>query len=163
MSTGAPTRGEAAVHIRTSAQRVYDLVSDVTRMGEWSPETYRCEWRDGVRTAVVGARFKAWNRRRRMRWTNTPVVVAAEPPREFAFRRTTLGSKVDWRYRIAPTAGGCEVTESFEVVTPLPQAVNWVMGKLLGVRDRNADLSSGMRQTLERVRRAAEGHDDDRT
>ena len=23
---------------------VYDLLSDITRMGEWSPETFHCEW-----------------------------------------------------------------------------------------------------------------------
>lgn len=31
------TEGQASVHIDAAPELVYDLVSDVTRMGEWSP------------------------------------------------------------------------------------------------------------------------------
>lgn len=56
------TTGQARIEIDASPQRVYELVSDITRMGEWSPECYRCEWLDGATTATVGARFRGHNR-----------------------------------------------------------------------------------------------------
>ncbi|MDX6233621.1 MAG: hypothetical protein QOH68_2658, partial [Nocardioidaceae bacterium] len=41
------TTGEARVQVDAAPEVLYDLVSDVTRMGEWSPETVHCEWLDG--------------------------------------------------------------------------------------------------------------------
>ncbi|HUP73352.1 MAG TPA: SRPBCC family protein [Acidimicrobiales bacterium] len=37
------TSGQVSIHIDASPEQVYDLVTDVTRMGEWSPETHRCK------------------------------------------------------------------------------------------------------------------------
>ena len=38
-----PTRAERSVVIDSAPETVHDLVSDVTRMGDWSPECVRCE------------------------------------------------------------------------------------------------------------------------
>lgn len=154
-SSKAPTSGEVTVHIDAPPLTVYELVSDVTRMGEWSPETYRCEWidADGAR---VGARFRAWNRRGRMRWSNRPEVIAAEPGREFAFRRKAAGSVVVWRYRIAGRDDGADVTESYELEKASLGVLNWVATAMMGVDDRDADLRAGMSQTLERVAAVAQ-------
>src|SRR2546421_7599308 len=48
------TRHEVRVHVDAPPSIVYSLVSDVTRMGDWSPETYACEWVDGGTGPVVG-------------------------------------------------------------------------------------------------------------
>ena len=61
------TSGQVSIHIDAPPEHVYDLVTDVTRMGEWSPETHRCRWVEGDGPAV-GARFKGDNRRGRARW-----------------------------------------------------------------------------------------------
>src|SRR5438093_7390554 len=82
------TRHEIRVHVDAPPSIVYSLVCDVTRMGDWSPETYACEWVDGGTGPAVGARFKARNRRGMLRWRNRPVVIAAEPGKEFAFLRS---------------------------------------------------------------------------
>jgi len=74
-----PTGGEVATHVQASPDVVYGLVSDVRRMGEWSPETYWCEWTGGATGAEVGARFRACNRRGLLRWRNTPEVITATP------------------------------------------------------------------------------------
>ena len=37
-------RGSVTVHMAASADRVWDLVSDITRVGEFSPETFAAEW-----------------------------------------------------------------------------------------------------------------------
>lgn len=151
-----PTGGEVGIHIRASPDVVYGLVSDVARMGEWSPETYGCEWTGGATGAVVGARFRARNRRGLLRWRNTPEVIVATPGREFSFRRRVAGNVVVWRYRMVDEQGGAAVSESYEVLTPTPAALNWVVLIMMGVRDRHADLMEGMRLTLDRLRIAAE-------
>jgi hypothetical protein len=150
------TEGAVTVHVDASPERVYALVSDVTRMGEWSPETYRCRW-VGTEGPVPGARFKGYNRRGRARWSNTLVVVSAEPGREFSFRRDVLPCGVcDWRYHMEPERNGTRLTESYEVVKPDWRITNWFNGILLGVTDRDDDLLAGMRATLAGIKAAAE-------
>ena len=49
-------QGSVSVHIDAPAGRVWELVSDVTRIGEFSPETFEAEWLDGAdRAAGRGA------------------------------------------------------------------------------------------------------------
>ena len=158
----SPTGGEVSTNIRASPDAVYALVSDVRRMGEWSPETYWCQWTGGAAGPAVGARVRARNRRGWLRWNNTPEVIVASPGVEFSFRRRVAGNVVVWRYRMRPEGTGTVLSESYEVLTPTPAALNWVVLAMMGVRDRHADLMDGMRVTLDRVRFAAEGTDIDR-
>ena len=151
-----PTGGEVATHVQASPDVVYGLVSDVRRMGEWSPETYWCEWTGGATGAEVGARFRACNRRGLLRWRNTPEVITATPGAEFSFRRRVAGNVVVWRYRMVVDRGGTRLSESYEVLTPTPAALNRVVLIMMGVRDRHADLMNGMHLTLDRLRIAAE-------
>jgi uncharacterized protein YndB with AHSA1/START domain len=152
------TRGEARVHISAPPEKVYDLVSDVTRMGEWSPETFKCEWIDGATGPAVGARFKGSNKRRLIRWSTKPEVVAADPGREFAFVTKGMGPSTRWSYRFDSAAdGGTDVTESFDLLDDLPVYVRLGDRYLMGIKDRQADLEDGMRQTLERIKKVAEG------
>jgi hypothetical protein len=154
------TSGSASVHVNAPPDKLYALVSDVTRMGEWSPETVRCEWLDDATGPAVGARFKGSNRRSFMRWSTTPRVVAADVGRNFAFVVPLAISKrevAEWRYRFEPAAdGGTDVTESFEVVADLPLYVS-ISQRLMGIKDRKADLEAGMQRTLERIKAVAEG------
>src|SRR5262249_33129502 len=61
---------------------VYELVADVTRMPEFSPEILECTWLDGATGPAVGARFKARNKvGNRPSWSNNPVVTVVEPGR----------------------------------------------------------------------------------
>ena len=91
-----------------------------------------------------------------------PEVIVASPGVEFSFRRRVAGNVVVWRYRMRPEGTGPVLSESYEVLTPTPAALNGVVLAMMGVRDRHADLMDGMRVTLDRVRFAAEGTDIDR-
>lgn len=74
-------------------------MSDVTRVGEWSPENVGGMWLDGATAPVVGARFKGTNRRGRTKWSTTCEVIAAAPGREFAFvTGTSIKPQTRWRY-----------------------------------------------------------------
>src|SRR5579859_640437 len=82
-------QGSVTVHIDAPAERVWALVSDVTRIGEFSPETFEAEWLDGADGPRTGARFRGHVRRNGVGpvyWTTCTVLVA-DPEREFAFAR----------------------------------------------------------------------------
>jgi uncharacterized protein YndB with AHSA1/START domain len=151
-------RDAVSIDIAAPPEKVYDLVSDITRMGEWSPECYRCEWTKGATGPAVGARFKAKNKGGRgPSWFNTPEVTAAEPGREFAFNRSGPGvGSYTWRYVLEPIPTGTKLTESFDADRPLGKAMTWITMKWTGSADRDADLHEGMVTTLSRIKAAAE-------
>lgn len=152
------TRDSVSRHIGATPETLYDLVADVTRTPELSPEILRCEWVDGG-GPVVGARFRATNKARRgPSWTNTPEIVVADRGREFAFvRREKTAGELVWRYRFEPAEGGTTVTESYEVTKPVPRLMMVAMRVVFGSADRRAELREGMEQTLERLAAIAEG------
>ena len=151
------TIGKATINIGASPEELYDLVSDVRRMGEWSPECQRCVWLDGATGPAVGARFKGSNAHGKARWSTKTKVVAAEPGSEFAFVTSHLGRDMTkWSYRFEPTSNGTTVTESFEMLADMPWY--FVLGDrlLMGVKDRHADLEKNMADTLQRLKAASE-------
>lgn len=148
--------GGASVTIRGEPERLWDMISDVTRMGEWSPETERAEWLDGATRPVVGARFKGYNRRGKARWSTVCEVTEAERGRAFSFavgggaRPTTI-----WRYRFEAKGDDVVVTETFELVKPLGFFDRVITRLTTGVKDRPADLEAGVRATLNRLKDVA--------
>lgn len=147
------TTGQAEIHIAATPDAVYALVSDVTRMGQWSPETTKCEWIDGATGPAVGVRFKGTNKRGFVSWSTKPVVTAAEPGREFAFE---AGPDTRWTYRFEPDGDGTKVTESFEMLRDVPWYINFAEKYVMRVKDRKADLEAGMATTLARIKQAVE-------
>lgn len=152
-------RGEASVVVQASAHSVWDLVTDVTRTGEWSPENTGAVWLDGATGPTVGARFKGTNRRGKTKWASTCEVTVANPGREFVFA-TGGAAKPEtvWRYVLDPVGDHeTRVTESFELVKPLGVASRFVTRITTGVRDRRADLEENVRQSLARIKEILEG------
>jgi hypothetical protein len=149
---------DVSIDIAASPERIYDLVSDITRMGEWSPECVRCSWTKGATGPVVGAQFKAQNKGGRgPAWSNTPVVTTAEPGRGFAFNRRGPGiGSYTWSYVIEPIPTGARLTESFDANRRLSKAMTWLTMKWTGSTDRDADLHQGMLTTLARIKASAE-------
>lgn len=151
-------RREASVVVLADAGRVWSMVTDVTRMGEWSPETERAGWIDGATGPAVGARFKGHNRKGRTRWSTTCEVIESEPGQAFSFAVGKVAKpETVWRYRFEPVAGGVGVTESFELTKPLGFGSRLVTRVTTGVKDRPADMEEGVRATLAALKRAAEG------
>jgi hypothetical protein len=119
------TTGTVEQVVDATPAQVYALVSDVTRIGERSPECHTATWHSGV-PGTVGAVFRGRNRVGLLaRWSRRCEVTAAEPGRAFAFR--TLPERLDptrrdsttWTYRISPVDGGTRVEHSYEI-TLLP-------------------------------------------
>jgi hypothetical protein len=140
-------------YIDASPEALYDIVSDVTRTPEYSPEVVKCTWIKGATGPVVGARFKAINHAGRVPdWPNKPVVTVADPGREFAFERTEVGGgTVEWRYRFEPQGTGTLVTESYTVLKKVNLLGWFIIDTLAGLKDRRSDLRFGMTRSLERI------------
>ena len=139
--------------IQAPPQTLYDVIADVTRTPQLSPEVVACEWIDGATGPAVGARFRATNHAGRgPNWRNTPVITVAEPGQEFAFTRTEkFAGTIQWRYLFTPDGTGTLVTESYEVTRPVTPFGWFIIGVLYGNTDRRADLHRGMTQTLQRL------------
>lgn len=152
----APDVDEVSLRIDAPADRLYDIVSDVRRMGELSPEYRGGRWRRGARGPAVGAVFVGRNRRGPVVWWTTNEVVEANRGREFAFN--TRQSGFQWRYRFEPSPdGGTVVTESRQQWKRRRPATAKVFSALLlgGVASHDEEMRDGMRQTLGRLERVA--------
>jgi len=101
--------------IAAPAVQVWALVSDLPRMGEWSPENTGGHWVGEATGPAVGAVFRGSNKNGIWRWTTDCTVVECEPGRvfEFAVRSGPL-AVASWRYEFEDVEGGCRVTESWD-------------------------------------------------
>jgi uncharacterized protein YndB with AHSA1/START domain len=146
-------QGSAGTRIARPPAEVWAMVTDVGRMGEWSPETRTAAWVDGATGPAVDARFRGKNRRGPIRWTTTVQVTECEPGRVFAFV-VLVGRReaTRWTYRFEPADdGGCEVTESYEILWE-----PWYARLFTPERRRGPQLDEGIALTLARLKAAAE-------
>ncbi len=101
--------------IAAPADKVWNLVADMPRMGEWSPENQGGSWIKGSGGPAPGAVFKGQNKNGIRHWSSTCTVVACEPGHVFEFVVTAGPLDVaNWRYEFEDTATGCRVTESWQ-------------------------------------------------
>jgi uncharacterized protein YndB with AHSA1/START domain len=147
--------GTVTVHMSASPEKIWALVSDVTKIGRYSPETFEAEWVDGATGPAVGAEFRGHVKRNEkgpIYWTNC-TVIASTPGREFAFSAGMGDKRLNtWRYTLEPSGDGTDVTESFQLADNLLLNFYWaVLGWSRGKTNRN-----GMQQTLERIKAEAE-------
>ncbi|MFN2614852.1 MAG: SRPBCC family protein [Actinomycetota bacterium] len=134
---------------------VWALVSDVTRMGEWSPETNRCSWLGDATGPAVGAEFRGTNSHRGRWWFTTCRITRCEPGRSFAFDVSFGPIHIaEWEYEFEPAPTGCRVTETFRDKRALPLAL--LGNAALGITDRAEHNRKTMVETLSRLANAAE-------
>ena len=100
-----------SIVIAASPEAVYDLVCDVTRTGEWSPQCRECWWLDGG-TGAVGDEFGGRQETPERTWETRSRVEEADRPHAFAW--SVNDRKVLWRYALEPAEGGTRLTESWE-------------------------------------------------
>lgn len=142
---------EASVVVPASPARVWELLADLPRMGEWSPECTGCTWDDPDAPFGPGRTFVGHNRWGPLRWSTRGELEVCEAPRELAYV-TGRGDRplTRWRYRLEPVESGTRITESYESLeTP---TVLLAIERLLGRRRR---LRRGMGETLDRLGVAA--------
>jgi len=150
-----PRKHSDSIVISGTPEDLYDMVSDVTRMGEWSPVCKACWWDEGGGPAV-GARFTGRNEVPERTWETRSEVVAAERGREFAF--VLEATRTRWGYSFAPVDGGTEVTESWEFspdgVAVFEQRFGTDAEAQIDARYETA--RAGIAETLAAIKRVAE-------
>lgn len=157
MTRPTPLQVSVSRVVEAPADTVYDLVSDVTRMGDYSPENTGAVWLGGATGPSVGARFKGTNRLGWLSWSTKPTITVADRGQRFAFE--VLGrSGATWTYDFEPVPGGVRVTESMRQEHPTPLPIRFLQRRV-GVTDREEHLRSAMTTTLERLAAAAEHAD----
>jgi hypothetical protein len=151
-----PLTYSESIVIDRSPEDLYRMISDVTRMGEWSPVCKACWWDDGEGPRV-GAWFTGHNESpERDPWETRSLVVAASSGEEFAF--AVGGTWARWGYAFTPVPGGTEVTESWEV---LPDGVTRFDERFgpeakAQLANRFEAARTGIPATLAALKRAAE-------
>jgi hypothetical protein len=141
---------EVSKVVTASPEQVYALVSDLPRMGEFSPENTGGKWVKGATGPAVGAAFEGTNRLGKKKWKTLSTVVTAQPGQEFAFDVKAAGFKVArWGFLLEPADGGTRMTHYWD------DHRNAVIAKLtglaLGVHDRPSHNTANMEQTLDKV------------
>jgi hypothetical protein len=150
------TAGAVELVVPADPDAVYAVVSDVTRIGERSPECHTAMWLPGPPAGTVGAMFRGSNRSGwAARWSRRCEVMTAERGRTFAFR--TVPERVDlsrrdsttWRYDLEPVDGGTRVRHSY-AITMLPlRPMQAIYGVLM---PHHRDMRPQMQANLEALR-----------
>lgn len=162
MSEQSPRTHQDSVEVQASPEVLYELVSDVTRTGEWSPVCRACWWDEDAEPGQVGAWFTGHNEIPDRTWETRSQVVAAERGREFAW--VVGGRFVRWGFTMAPTDSGTTLTESWHF---LPDGIA-MFGEKYGddaarqITDRTRQALEGIPRTLAAIKQIAESTDANR-
>jgi uncharacterized protein YndB with AHSA1/START domain len=142
----------ASVDIDAPSQRVWDVVGDLTRMPEWSPELRRLRLL-GSGPVRVGSTLVGLNRRGWVAWPTTSKVVRLEPGRAVAWR--TRESGATWTYELEDTASGTRLTGRRDL--PAFTVATAVLGPVIGgAAGHDRELADGIRTTLGRIKTTVE-------
>ena len=144
-----------SISVAVPPDEFYALVSDVTRMGEWSPVCRACWWDVGA-GPQVGAWFTGRNETPERTWETRSQVVAADPGRTFAWE--VNHGWVYWGYTLEPENGGTRLTESWEF---RPAGIAGFRERYgpdadAQIEKRREAAKSGIPATLAAIKKAAE-------
>lgn len=147
---------EASIHIDAPPAVVWDLVTDLPRMGEWSPQARGGRWLGGADGAAVGAKFLGYNRKGWRWWVTTCRVLEIEPNRRFVFRNDQNWAR--WVFLLESDGnGGTNLVQRRELPEGRPGMALAVAAVLFGGSARfDSSVHSGMVRTLEQLKVTAE-------
>ncbi|GAB2640785.1 SRPBCC family protein [Gordonia jinhuaensis] len=142
---------EGSIDIDASPEKVWAVISDLSRMGEWSPQCRKQIVRGGP--VKVGTKTININRRGLLVWPTTATVVRYEPNKEIAYRINE--NNTVWSYTITPNGDGVRLTERREAPEGTTKVSQFLVDKVLGgEKDFEAELSRGIDDTLARIKTA---------
>jgi uncharacterized protein YndB with AHSA1/START domain len=143
---------QAQIDINAPVAKVWALISDLSRMPQWSPQ---CRMMKPLGPIRQGTRTINLNRRNYAFWPTMSTVTEVIPEKKVAFR--VNANNTVWSYELEPTDFGTRVVESRHAengVKPLStMSVNALFG---GVPSFEQELVDGMNQSLARIKAAAE-------
>lgn len=155
--TQTPVRTHAqSITIEATPEALYDLVSDITRTGEWSPVCAACWWDEPGEAGRVGVWFTGHNELPGRSWETRSQIVAADRGREFAW--IVGGSFVRWGFTFDSDGAATKLTESWAF---LPSGIAMFQEKYgdqaaAEIDERTRQAQDGIPRTLAAIKRIAE-------
>lgn len=136
------------VVVDATVPQVWDVVSDVTRVGEWSHECHSARWLDDATGPAPGVRFRGRNRAGWVRWGRTCQIVEMDPPRRLVWRTVStllVPDMTEWCIQLEATSDGRTlITQSFTVLR-VPRLMEQLYARLVpGHRDQDARLTEDL-------------------
>lgn len=140
--------------VKAPPERVYEIISDVTRIGELSPVCTAAWWDEGS-GPHEGGWFTGRNEvEGRDPWERHCEIFIAEPGRAFGW---VAGGRaegvVEWSYRFNPVEDGTEVEESWRILRMAERLV--ALGDEF-LMDLKANTESSIQTTLASLKKVAE-------
>jgi uncharacterized protein YndB with AHSA1/START domain len=152
--SGADRELHAEAVIDAPTERVWELLSDLSRMPDWSPELMRMLplKRGGLR---VGQWYLGINRRKGIIWPSRSVIAELEPGRSVAWDTRTSGAR--WVWELTPDGDRTRVVHRRPVPKDLTALSKVFARGFLGGDVGHADeLEAGMAHTVARLKAVAE-------
>jgi hypothetical protein len=147
---------ERSILVEAPPEALYDLVSDITRTGEWSPVCTACWWDDADEAGQVGVWFTGHNELPERTWETRSQIAVADRGREFAW--VVGGRFVRWGFTFQPECTGTKLTESWQF---LPGGIAMFEEKYgdraaAEIDARTRQAHDGIPRTLKAIKRIAE-------
>ena len=140
--------GHNEVVVSADPDAAWDVVIDITRVGEWSHECTECAFLGNAERAEPGARFRGRNRQGIFRWGRVCEVVSTDD-HTLVWRTVPTKLYPDstvWRIRVTPSDGGTRIEQSFDVVRA-PKLLDAIYATAIPAhRDRAAALTDDLRR-----------------
>ena len=152
--------GEVEIVINASAEKVWDIVTNLDLWGSWSPEFQGGEW--GPEGPVVGGSFVGHNKQGDRQWSTTSIIRAAERGKVFAWEVQNPGGLPvsTWRIEISPEGDSVRVKHSSQLgpgQSGLTRAIEKYPERADEIKaGRAAYVEEGMEAVLAGLKTAAE-------
>lgn len=143
------------VVVDATVPQVWEVVSDVTRIGEWSHECHAAHWLGGADGPAPGVQFRGRNRAGWARWGRTCEIVTLEAPRLIVWRTVPtllFPDSTQWQIRLqSASEGRTLIAQSFTVLR-----APWLLDRLYaGLIPTHQDRDARLAQDLARAGAAA--------
>ncbi|MDJ0359050.1 SRPBCC family protein [Rhodococcus sp. H29-C3] len=144
---------EAQIDVDANPEQVWKIVSDLQRMGEWSPQCKLMKVFGGnVRRGTTTLNI---NRKGLLVWPTRSKVIEFEPNKKIAFR--VLDNKTIWSYSLTPNGTGTSVVEKREAPSGTTAISSFLVKHVLGGSEEfDIELVDGMNKTLQRIKAETE-------
>jgi uncharacterized protein YndB with AHSA1/START domain len=141
-----PAQISATIEMKADPEAVWQVLSDLRRMPEFSPELRKAYvvGKPGVGASIIGV-----NRRKLAVWPTTSKVVRWEPGRAVAWK--TRESGATWVYELEGTPAGTRVTGR-RVLPKFTVGTSLLAPAIGGAAGHDRELADGIRTTLERIK-----------
>ena len=143
---------QAEIDINAPVSKVWELVADLKKMPQWSPQ---CRLMKPIGTLRAGARTINFNRRGPLFWPTTSRITEFVPEKKLGFRVNE--NNTVWTYELEPTEAGTRLIETRHAENGTSAVSNFLVGKFMGgVPSFEQELIEGMNASLQRIKAAAE-------